>query len=94
MATALQIAANRRNAQRSTGPRTAEGKTVIRMDSGSSCAQRVALAQDTRYNFDSNVDFSKYKTYKWVDRKGADKPFDSGWGHRPGFLIAGRAAGI
>jgi hypothetical protein len=35
-----------------------------------------ALAQDTRYNFDANADFSKYKTYKWVDIKGADKPDD------------------
>jgi hypothetical protein len=35
----------------------------------------VALAQDVRYNFDSNADFSKYKTYKWVDIKG-DRPDD------------------
>ena len=34
---------------------------------------RVA-AQDVRYNFDSKADFSKYKTYKWVDIKGADHP--------------------
>jgi Carboxypeptidase regulatory-like domain len=32
MATALQIAANRRNAQRSTGPRTAEGKQASRLN--------------------------------------------------------------
>jgi hypothetical protein len=32
MATALQMAANRRNAQRSTGPRTTEGKTVSRLN--------------------------------------------------------------
>ena len=32
------------------------------------------LAQDVRYNFDSKADFSKFKTYKWVDIKGADKP--------------------
>jgi hypothetical protein len=32
MATALQIAANRRNAQRSTGPRTAEGKKAVRLN--------------------------------------------------------------
>lgn len=32
-----------------------------------------ALAQDVRYNFDKNADFSKYKTYKWVDLKGAEK---------------------
>lgn len=32
MATALQLAANRRNAQRSTGPRTARGKAAIRLN--------------------------------------------------------------
>jgi uncharacterized protein DUF4136 len=30
-----------------------------------------ALAQDVRYNFDKNTDFSKFKTYKWVALKGA-----------------------
>jgi uncharacterized protein DUF4136 len=38
----------------------------------SSCA----LGQDVRYNFDKNTDFSKFKTYKWVDIKGATKPDD------------------
>jgi len=33
-----------------------------------------ALAQDVRYDFDKNKDFSKYKTYKWVPIKGADQP--------------------
>jgi hypothetical protein len=32
------------------------------------------LAQDVRYDFDKNKDFSKYKTYKWVPIKGADQP--------------------
>ena len=31
-------------------------------------------AQDVRYDFDKNKDFSKYKTYKWVPIKGADEP--------------------
>jgi len=31
-----------------------------------------SLAQDVRYNFAQGEDFSKYKTYKWVDLKGAD----------------------
>jgi hypothetical protein len=31
------------------------------------------MAQDVRYNFDSKADFTKFKTYKWVDIKGADK---------------------
>ena len=35
---------------------------------------RAAAAQDVRYNFDNTADFSKYKTYKWVEIKGADKP--------------------
>ncbi|HET6931263.1 MAG TPA: DUF4136 domain-containing protein [Candidatus Acidoferrum sp.] len=33
-----------------------------------------AIAQDVRYDFDKNKDFSKYKTYKWVPIKGADAP--------------------
>jgi Domain of unknown function (DUF4136) len=34
----------------------------------------VAVAQDVRYDFDKNKDFSKYKSYKWVPIKGADQP--------------------
>jgi Domain of unknown function (DUF4136) len=34
------------------------------------------VAQDVRYDFDKNKDFSKYKTYKWVPIKGADQPDD------------------
>ena len=33
-----------------------------------------ANAQDVRYDFDKDKDFSKYKTYKWVPIKGADQP--------------------
>jgi len=32
------------------------------------------VAQDVRYDFDKDQDFSKYKTYKWVPIKGADQP--------------------
>jgi Domain of unknown function (DUF4136) len=32
-----------------------------------------AFCQDVRYNFDKDADFSKYKTYKWVDIKDAAK---------------------
>lgn len=32
-----------------------------------------ALAQDVRYNFAQDADFSKYKTYKWVNIKNADQ---------------------
>lgn len=35
-----------------------------------------ARAQDVRYNFDSKADFSKFKTYKWVDIKDAQKVDD------------------
>src|SRR5712671_4439587 len=31
-----------------------------------------AFAQDVRYNFDAGADFSKYKSFKWVQIKGAD----------------------
>jgi len=34
----------------------------------------VVVAQDVRYDFDKNQDFSKYKTFKWVPIKGADQP--------------------
>lgn len=34
------------------------------------------VAQDVRYDFDKDKDFSKYKTYKWVAIKGADQPDD------------------
>src|SRR5260370_3609869 len=33
-----------------------------------------AVAQDIRYDFDKDKDFSKYKTYKWVALKGAELP--------------------
>jgi hypothetical protein len=32
-----------------------------------------AFAQDVRYNFDRTTDFSRFKTYKWVELKGAQK---------------------
>jgi hypothetical protein len=35
-----------------------------------------AVAQDVRYDFDKQKDFSKYKTYKWVPVKDADKVDD------------------
>lgn len=35
-----------------------------------------ALAQDVRYNFSKDADFSKYKTYKWVPIKDATKVSD------------------
>jgi len=35
-----------------------------------------ALAQDVRYNFDKDTDFSKFKTYKWVTLQDAPKVND------------------
>jgi Domain of unknown function (DUF4136) len=35
-----------------------------------------AFGQDVRYNFDKDTDFSKFKTYEWVEIKGASKPDD------------------
>lgn len=35
-----------------------------------------ASSQDVRYNFDKGTDFTKYKTYKWVDLKDAPKVDD------------------
>ncbi|RPI19444.1 MAG: DUF4136 domain-containing protein [Acidobacteria bacterium] len=32
------------------------------------------MAQDVKYNFAPGTDFSKYKTYKWVEVEGAVKP--------------------
>src|SRR4051794_36404266 len=42
---------------------------VLAMVVGATFAQ----AQDVRYNFDRAANFSNYKTYKWVDVKGADR---------------------
>jgi len=39
-------------------------------------AASAAIGQDVRYNFDKNADFSKFKTYKWVNLKDAAKPND------------------
>ena len=33
----------------------------------------MAAAQDVRYNYDKAADFTKYKTYKWVEHKSSDK---------------------
>ena len=39
-------------------------------------ASRCTFAQDVRYNFDRNANFSSYKTYKWVDNPNAQKLSD------------------
>jgi Domain of unknown function (DUF4136) len=35
-----------------------------------------AFCQDIRYNYDKDADFSKFKTYKWVEIKGATQAND------------------
>lgn len=37
-------------------------------------AGTMVLAQDVKYNYDTEADFTKYKTYKWVEIKGAAYP--------------------
>src|SRR5437016_6271186 len=56
----------------STGMRKLAFLTVAVFLLGASAA----VAQDVRYDFDKDKDFSKYKTYKWVAIKGADLPDD------------------
>ena len=34
----------------------------------------IVLAQDVRYNYVPGTDFAKFKTYKWVEIKGAEQP--------------------
>jgi hypothetical protein len=41
---------------------------------GLACGAGSTFAQDVRYDFDKEKDFSKYKTYKWVQIKDADQP--------------------
>jgi len=33
-----------------------------------------AMAQDVRYNFAASADFNTYRTYRWVQIKGAEQP--------------------
>src|ERR1700756_4212651 len=37
-------------------------------------ATGIVLEQDVRYNFAEQADFTKYKTYRWVQIKGAEPP--------------------
>ena len=50
--------------------------TLLTMIGLSVLALGSASAQDVRYNFDKNTDFSKFKTYKWVEIKDAAKVND------------------
>jgi hypothetical protein len=47
--------------------------TTIALTALTLLALGAAVAQDVRYNFDKKTDFSKFKTYKWVEIKDASK---------------------
>lgn len=49
-------------------------KSVLLVGAFLLAAASSAVAQDIRYDFDKEKDFSKYKTYKWVAIKGAQMP--------------------
>jgi hypothetical protein len=51
-------------------------KRVLFLSTISLLVATAAFGQDVRYNFDKNADFSKFKTYKWVDLKDAAKVND------------------
>lgn len=48
-------------------------KTLIGLTSTFMLVAAVAFGQDVSYNFDQQADFTKYKTYKWVQVKGAEQ---------------------
>jgi hypothetical protein len=66
MATQLQITANRRNALRSTGPRTVRGKSISRIN-----ALKHGLSAEHAVLFDEDVEEFERFFRKWI---GACKP--------------------
>ena len=54
--------------QRMTVDRGRRGDSRVR------ARRDAALAQDVNVNYVPGTDFSKYKTYKWVEIQGAEKP--------------------
>ena len=59
-------------------------------------AASAAVAQDVRYKFDNNADFSKFKTYKWVLIKDAANKdtakVDDLWTNRSRMLLTQNSA--
>jgi hypothetical protein len=47
---------------------------ILVLTSAIFCAYGAALAQDVSYNYAQGTDFSKFKTYKWVNIPGAEAP--------------------
>ncbi len=56
--------------RRRTMPRVLFALTVAALLTGTTGA----FAQDVRYNFDKEAQFANFKTYKWVEIKGAEQP--------------------
>ena len=48
-------------------------KRLIGLTSAFVLMAAMAFGQDVSYNFDQQADFTKYKTYKWVEVKDSDK---------------------
>jgi hypothetical protein len=48
-------------------------KKLIGLTSAFALMAAVAFGQDVSYNFDQQADFTKYKTYKWVEVKGSEQ---------------------
>jgi hypothetical protein len=53
---------------------SAKGIPMKRLLIATALFSGLALAQDVRYNYDQGADFSKYRTYKWVEVPGAGHP--------------------
>jgi hypothetical protein len=51
-------------------------KTILGLTTALMLLATVAYGQDVSYNFDQQADFSKYKTYKWVQAKGGPEQVD------------------
>jgi hypothetical protein len=51
-------------------------RAVVSLIAGLVIVAGSASAQDVRYNFDKSTDFSRFKTYKWVQLKDAKSPGD------------------
>jgi hypothetical protein len=49
-------------------------KTAILALLGLLCFSVALIAQDVTYNFDQATDFSKFKTYKWIDEMKEGRP--------------------
>src|SRR4029077_974550 len=49
-------------------------KALLLLIAGLAIVGGSAFAQDVRYNFDKDTDFSRFKTYKWVQLKDAKSP--------------------